>query len=194
MFTVEMFGRLVAGLVVIVLAFGVWIVWPRGGLETSSTTSAGNTSTTITPTTTPPTTTTTEPVAEVIETAEQAEDLLRKFWFGWFEGIYNQDEDRIKEVVAGQRLFENAVNQFGSMEFNGPPIASALGFGGTEILRADADCTAIWSITSVPFRDGDTAGAVVFREVEGTWRVASIWANKNDLWEQDCDAQLEPLS
>ncbi|HEY5889240.1 MAG TPA: hypothetical protein VIW94_00880 [Acidimicrobiia bacterium] len=191
-----MFGRLVAGLIVIGLAFGVWIIWPRADEDSPPTTQVALSTTSIATTTTTPeeTSTTAAPTAAVIETVEQAEDLLRQFWFGWFEGIYLRDEDRIKEVVASQRLLDNAAGQFGTMEFTNAPTESALGFSGTEILRADADCVVIWSSTNVPFRGGETAGAIVFREVERTWLVVSIWANKNDLWEQDCEAQLEPLA
>ncbi len=102
-----MFGRLVAGLVVVGLAVGVWALWPRDtDTETTSIPEAISTTSTAvvesTATTTPETTTTTEEGVDIIETVAEAEEVLRNFWFGWFEGIYNQDEDRIKEVVASQ--------------------------------------------------------------------------------------------
>jgi hypothetical protein len=130
----------------------------------------------------------------VIETVEQAEDLLRAFWLGWFEGIYNQDEDRIKEVVASQDQLDGARNAFGGMAFEEPPTPAGIYLSEVEILRADDTCTAIWAKLTVEFRDGSSAGVQVFRMRDGDWKSVHTWVHRNDLWEQDCDAQLEPLS
>jgi hypothetical protein len=198
-----MFGRLVAGLIVIVLAFGVWIVWPRGEPEPSSTLSADDSSTNSTTsmatsqTTPTETTTTTEPVVAVIETVEQAEDLLRVLWLGWFEGIYNQDEDRIKEVVASQSHLDSARAAFGVATFSEAPTSGQILLSDTEILFSDAKCVVIWSNVDVTgFRgDGATTTTVeVIRLDAGVWKFVGSWRNKGDLWEQDCESQLEPLS
>lgn len=194
-----MFGRLVAGLIVVGLAIGVWALWPAGDSGTTTTTAADAAPTTTNSETTSTTdlvesTTTTDPTgADVITTVAKAEELLRSFWFGWFEGIYDQDQDRIKEVVASQQLLDNARDQFGVMEFSAEPSSDVIEFSSTELLRSDPECVAVWSDVLVPFRGGTTSGVQVLRATEQGWRMVSIWALRGDLWEQDCDSQLEPL-
>ena len=116
-----MIRRLLAGLIVVGLAVGIWALWPRANSDPSPTTvpTAIETTTTtlVTTTTAAPTTSTTE-VTHVVATVEEAEEILRTLWFGWFEGIYNQDENRIREVVGTQAMLDAARAQFGVMEFD----------------------------------------------------------------------------
>jgi hypothetical protein len=130
-------------LIVVGLIFGIWLVWP-GDQDPSSTTTpeAAETTTTESVTTTKQATTTTtlDPLqVPDVETVQQAEAILRELWFGWFEGIYNQDEDRIREVVATEEQVEEAREAFGEMEFIEPPDKEGFSFEGTEILRSDQD-------------------------------------------------------
>ena len=93
--------RGIAIAVVAGLAIAIVLLWPGATDEgppiadptTTTATTAGASSS---PTSAPPGTTTTTTVAEshVVETVAEAEEILRNLWFGWFEGIYNQDEDR----------------------------------------------------------------------------------------------------
>ncbi|MGB8362409.1 MAG: hypothetical protein WCE80_13505, partial [Acidimicrobiia bacterium] len=112
----------VAGLVVVGLAVAVFLAWPRVDEEVPL---ADATATTMTTTTTTSGTTSTAPVttvgSHVVTSVEEAETILRELWFGWFEGIYNQDEDRIREVVASQHQLELAKSQFGVMQFVSRP-------------------------------------------------------------------------
>jgi len=183
----------VAGIIVIGLAVGIWLLLPRD--ETSPTTtsppSAAASTTTSTSTAEPTTTTTaSEPDGHVVETVEEAEEILRELWFGWFEGIYNQDEDRIREVVASEEQVATAREQFGVMEFTSSPTEEALTFTGTEILRSDARCAAIWSGPQSSFRPGSSSGVHVIRRVDERWVMVSYWLNRGDLWEQDCEVEL----
>ena len=112
---------LVAGLIVVGLAVGIWALWPQENSDPSPTTvpiAVETTTTTLvmTTTTAPPTTSTTE-VTHIVATVGEAEEILRALWFGWFEGIYNEDEDRIREVVGTQAMLDAARSQFGVMEF-----------------------------------------------------------------------------
>jgi len=190
-----MFGRWITGLIVVGLAVGVWALWPRDdpGVTTTTVDNTSSTTSTSNPTTTTDATTTSsgaEGDPDIIETAEEAEEILRNLWFGWFEGIYNQDEDRIKEVVASQSQLDAAIAQFGVMEFTEPPSREGLSFTDTEILRSDETCLAIWSeVTISEFTAADFDGVHVFRLDSGTWKLTSIW-NRGDLWEQECDAQV----
>ena len=114
--------KAIAGLIVVGLAIGVWLLWPRGEsaspvsttvLAVEPTTTRGSdTSTSATPTST----TVVNSESHIVETVEEAEEILRELWFGWFEGIYNQDEDRIREVVATEESVEEAKSQFGQVE------------------------------------------------------------------------------
>jgi hypothetical protein len=190
-----MFGRWITGLIVVGLAVGVWALWPRDDTVATTTTvaEASPTTTTSNPTTTSDATTTSSGTVgdpEIIETVEEAEEILRELWFGWFEGIYNQDEDRIKEVVASQSQLDAAIAQFGVMEFTEPPSPSGVSFTDIEILHADETCLAIWSEVAISeFTTAAFDGVHVFRVDAGTWKMTSIW-NRGDLWEQECDAQV----
>ena len=119
-----MIRRLIAGLVVVGLAIGVWALWPRDEPDRSPTTTVNAVdSTTNTSAPDPVTSTTLE--SHVVTTVEEAEVVLRELWFGWFEGIYNQDEDRIKQVVGSQVLLDSAREAFSTMTFNSTPSPAA---------------------------------------------------------------------
>ena len=196
-----MIRRLIAGLIVVGLGVGVWALWPRGDSDTTPTTtptavvSTTTTTTTVVTSTSEANTTTTSEDSNVVTTVEEAEAILRELWFGWFEGIYNQDEDRIREVVGTQAMLDAARAQFGVMEFTAAPDPSHLDYAGSEILRADQDCLVVWTDTVVSgFTTARTADVHVMRYSEGGWKLASLWQQKNDLWDTDCEGQLEPPS
>jgi hypothetical protein len=194
-----MFGRIAAVAIVVALAVGVWLLWPDDDpAPPTSTTSTTSTTTTVpsTSTTTPAdTTSTAPPEAGTIDTVEEAEEVLRQLWFGWFEGIYNQDEDRIKEVVASQKLLDDARKAFGA-PFTDEPTANAISFVSVEILRSDEDCLAVFNAIDVTQFRGPgavTDSVEILRQTPEGWKFSASWADRNDLWEQDCEAQLEPL-
>ena len=198
-----MFGRWITGLIVVALAVGVWVLWPRDTTNPTTTTTsvlAAPTTTTAVPTTTTSDTTTTTGAnqdPEIIETVAEAEEVLRNLWFGWFEGIYNQDEDRIKEVVASQSQLDAAVAAFDLATFGAAPTPEGIELFDTEILRTDTECLVVISTIDVSDFRGDGASSrsvEVLRNVDGEWKFVASWAHANDLWGQDCEAQLEPLS
>jgi hypothetical protein len=143
-----------------------------------------------TTTTATPTIASTAP-SHVVATAEEAEEILRNLWFGWFEGIYNQDEARIREVVGTQAMLDAAVAQFGVMEFVASPTPEAIVLGGLEILRSDTVCLATWASVTASFRSGSTEGVQVMRNTDGQWVVVGFWTHRNDLWEADCELPLD---
>ncbi len=190
--------KAIAGLIVVGLAIGVWLLWPRGesASPVSTTVLAVEPTTTrksdTTTSTTPTSTTVVNSESHVVETVEEAEEILRELWFGWFEGIYNQDEDRIREVVATDHQFDLAASQFGKMTFDHAPLQSDLAYSKTEILRADEECLAVWTTTSISgFASRRTADVHVIRWRDGEWRFFSLWAFRNDLWEGDCASQFD---
>ena len=192
--------KVVVSLMVVALAIGVWALWPREGDEPTATTVPVAAATTTTTSTVPVTnkdagtTTTTGLVGpRVVETVEEAEAILRELWFGWFEGIYHQDEDRIREVVGADRHVDAARNQFGVMEFSDEPTPEGLIFSEIEILRSDEECLVLWSSAIIEFRNAESEGVDVMRRRDNTWVLLSSWVHREDLWDQDCDAVLFPL-
>ena len=187
-----------ASLMVIGLAFGIWILWPRGDPVSNTTTTvdavAVPTTVTLTiPSVSSSTSTTLGSDDHIVESVEEAEMILRELWFGWFEGIYNEDEDRIREVVATEELVDAAKLQFETMQFFEIPELSKVLIQSTEVLRADADCLSVWAEVSAEFREGTSTGVAILRRVDGRWKLISVWVNRGDLWDADCDSVLLPL-
>ena len=199
----EVTQRLIAVLIVVGLGVGVWLLWPRDDSDTSSTTTpvaaVSTTTGTAEPTTSlePREPTTSLDDTLVVETVEEAEAILRELWFGWFEGIYHQDEARIREVVASQGDLDAARELFGDMDFIEAPTQADLILSDIEILRSDRECLVTWSSLDVEdfLPPGEARTAVdVIRKQSQTWKLFSAWSFRVDLWEDDCESLLEPLS
>ena len=192
-----MIRRLIAGLIVVGLAVGIWALWPREESDPTSTTLpiAVDTTTTTQVTTTTTAATTTTDGSHVVTTVEEAEVILRDLWFGWFEGIYNQDEDRIREVVGTQAMLDAAVGQFGVMAFEQAPSREEILFAESEILLTSESCLVVWSRSDTAFlpTGAPREGVDVLRWNGESWQLGSSWAHRDDLWEADCEAELEPL-
>jgi hypothetical protein len=188
---------LILALIAVGLVAVAWLLWPDAANDEPSSPQASDSTTTST---TPPetttttraaaTTTTSRPETHVVETVEEAEEILRDLWFGWFEGIYNQDEDRIWEVVVLEETVSTAVESFGS-EFASSPRQEDLSFSESEILHSDKECLAVWSVLSLSgFREGSSAGVHVVRWADERWKRLSLWQYKEDLWDADCASSL----
>jgi hypothetical protein len=191
--------RLIAGLIVVGLGVGVWALWPREDTDTTPTTVVGAVETTTTTTTTATTTTvggTTTPGSHLVTTVEEAEAILRDLWFGWFEGIYNQDENRIREVVGTQAMLDSARAAFENLDFVASPTAGAIEFAESEILLSSEKCLVVWSRSDASFLGtGDPReGVDVLRRGDRSWLLASVWTHRSDLWERDCEAVLDSSS
>ncbi len=192
--------RAISVLVVVGLALAVVLLWANRGGDSSPGTQAQATTTTLPTTTTtlPPdtttlaaTTTTSPTEIEIVETVEQAEAILRELWFGWFEGIYNEDEDRIREVVATEQMLAAGINAFGT-EFVAAPTPDGIDLQ-IEILRSDAMCLVTWGEIDVSEFRGPSSVAEsvqVLRRIDNTWKFAFSWRFREDLWEADCESEL----
>lgn len=187
----------IAALVVVGLAIGVFLLWPRSEPnETDDTIAAATTTTstsiaeTTTTTDAPVTSTTADDGSHVVETVEEAEEILRGLWFGWFEGIYNQDEERIREVVVLEETVETARENFG-IEFDRQPQPEDISLTNSEILRSDEECLAVWTTLELSgFSDGSSDGVEIVRWTGSGWKSLSTWTDPNDLWEADCESSL----
>jgi len=149
---------------------------------------------TVTTTTLPMTSTTAD--THVVATVEEAEEILRALWFGWFEGIYNQDEDRIREVVGTQAMLDAAREAF-EAPFTARPSLEDVRLNQTDILRSDEACLVVWmGIDVSAFRgEGSQSEMVaVVRRADDMWKLASTWTHKDDLWDADCESELQPVS
>ena len=190
--------RIVGVLIAIALGIGVFLLWPRSSDDPPANTEAMATSTTTTaagPTSTTSTvqsTSTTGVESHVVETVEEAEEILRELWFGWFEGIYNQDEEQIREVVVLEETVETARESFG-IEFERAPTPSDISFSDSEVLRSDEMCLAVWTVLELSgFREGSSSGVEILRWTDGKWKSLTTWTNRDDLWEADCESSLQP--
>jgi hypothetical protein len=190
--------RVIAALVVVGLAIAVVVLWPRSddvntAGEVTTTTSTSTTapdSTTTTSTTVATTSTTSVLDDHVVETVEEAEAILRELWFGWFEGIYNEDEERIREVVVLEETVETAKESFG-VAFERAPEPEDITFEDTQLLRSDEECLAVHTtLVLTGFREGVSEGVEILRWTHNGWKSLSTWGNPNDLWEADCDSSL----
>jgi hypothetical protein len=199
MFAGRVGQRATAVMLVVGLGIGIWYFWPSGDEASTTTTSvAALAPTTASPpastTTSEFTTTTSTTVVEshVVVTVAEAEAILRELWFGWFEGIYNQDEDRIREVVATEDFVQAAVAAFDTLRFDAQPQRNGIRFDAIEILRSDEGCLVIWSDSDAEFLLPGPArtGVDVIRLVNSEWVILSSWSHRDDLWEADCDAAL----
>lgn len=179
----------VAVAVVIALAVGVWMLWPDDERGATTTEPLAASTTTSSPTTTEPAPTTTED-DHVVDTVEEAEEILREFWLAWFEGIYNQEDDAIRDVVVTEEQLASATQQFGVMDFLHRPTHDAFTFSATEILHSAPECLGLWASVEATFREGGLAGVHVFRWHDGRWKLLNLWPRRNDLWREDCDAAL----
>jgi hypothetical protein len=192
--------RLLAGLIVVGLAVGIWALWPRAGSDPTPTTLPVAAETTTTTQTTTSTTaaaaTSTTEDSHVVATVEEAEQILRGLWFGWFEGIYNQDETRIREVVGTQAMFDAARAAFETVTFVEVPTLEGVDFIEFETLFSSETCLVVWSRSDATFlAPGEPReGVDVLRWFDEEWLLASTWAHREDLWEADCEAELESFS
>ena len=195
--------RVIVALVAVALAVAVFVLWPRSSGDGTSSTEALATSTTTTTTTTSATTTagevsTTQPApttttvdeSRVVDSVEEAEAILRDHYFTWFLGIFEEKTEEIQKSVILQSQVEAAVAQFGQMEFDEPPSPEGLTFDQTDILQANQECLSVWTVISSTFREGSSAGVVVFRWQDARWKFLSSWASRDDLWEADCESSL----
>jgi hypothetical protein len=107
-------------------------------------------------------------------------------------GIYNEDEDRIREVVVLEETVEQATQSFGTLAFSRRPRPEDISFTDTEILRADQHCLAVWTVLGVEgFVDSRASGGVeILRWAPDRWKSLTTWQNRDDLWEPDCDSSL----
>lgn len=195
--------------VIAALAVAIWAAVAQGGDEipsttttlppsttsapptTISTTTVAPTSTTTTPTTTPAETTATTVDAEA--RAEEVRLILQDLYFRWFDAIYRNDEEAVREIAATQNNLDDFRNAIEEMDLPSAPDPGDIQIHDVEVLRWDESCLVVYSVLDLSNWRGDGAiseGVDVLLPVEGEWRLGTAWGNKSDLWQQDCE--IEP--
>lgn len=185
--------------VIVALAVAIWAAVSSGEEppSTTTTTLAAATSTIVSTTTTAPPTTTVAATSAPDTTTdsevriEEVRLILEDLYFRWFDAIYRNDEEAVLDVVALPAelvAFRNAVE---NLELPRAPTEADVVVTSIEVLRDTDDCVVTYSNLDLESWRGGGAvrkGVDVLYPYEGRWRLATHWANKNDLWETDCDA------
>jgi hypothetical protein len=81
--------------------------------------------------------------------------------------------------------------------FTAQPSIEGVLLTQTEILRSDEECLVVWmGIDVSAFRgEGSQSQMVtVARRADDMWNLASTWTHRDDLWDADCESELQPVS
>lgn len=185
------------------LVVAVWAALASGDDEpspsttASTTTSAPPTSTTVTSTSTTsvPTTSTTAPSTSTTTNeearVEEVRLILEDLYFRWFEAIYNNDEEAVRQVIATERGLANFQRAVDESDLPDPPDEGDINIQSLEILQDDSDCLVTYSHLDLTRWRGAGAQSevvdVLWPSGHG-WRFATSWQSKEDLWQDDCTA------
>ena len=179
------------GLAAVVIAALAAVAWAAlqpntpPATTTTTTTATTTTATTSTTTTLPDTTTTVDPQARLRE----VEAILTDLYYRWFDAIYRNDEEAVREAVATINNLEDFRRAMSTMEFLKEPTAEGVVVTQVEILLDEPTCLVVFSTLDVQAFRGEgaiTSGVDVLLPVKGSWKLGTTWERKTDLWQQDC--------
>lgn len=194
--------------VIVALGVAVWAALSAGNddVPTTSTVSSSSTTTASTPTTTPlPTTTTsgstTAPPTTSAPTTtidpeariEEVRLILEDLYYRWFDAIYRNDEEAVRDVVATSNNIADFREAVTTLNLERPPERGEIRVTDVEVLRDDSRCLVAFSTLDVSAWRGagaTTEGVDVLLPVSGDWRLATTWESESDLWQTDCE--IEP--
>lgn len=196
--------RLALGLgVIAALAIAIWAAVSQAGDEpppptsttnpvlTTSSTEArtSSTSTTATTTTTAEPSTTTETTADPDARVEEVRQILQDLYYRWFDAIYRNDEEAVLAVVATQQGLESFQRAVDELNAERAPTLEDIQIRELEILLDEPNCLVTFAeVDLTAWRGPDARGSVVdvMWPHDSSWRFATSWSSKGDLWEQDC--------
>src|SRR5690606_2934523 len=120
--------------VIVTLVIAIWVAVSSGDDEPATTTveSTTTSATTLatTTTTTPPATTattsgsTTTPTETTVDEEARIEEvrlILEDLYFRWFDAIYRNDEEAVREAIATERYLTDFRNAVGSLDIPRQP-------------------------------------------------------------------------
>ena len=142
------------------------------------------------------TTTTTTAAVTTITTAApvdrpaEVEEILRDFYYGWFDGLYRHDIDTIDRIAGSQAVLEQGIRGFGRLEFTAVPSRDAIGVDVKNVLLDRADCLVVSA--DIDFRsfvatEEVMAAVDVFFRVGDGWGRAISYKYEQELWLVACD-------
>ena len=187
------------GFIGVMLAALVWVLLsdgdsePEAGATTTVTVATTRTTTTVTSTTTTvadTTTTSLDPDARVAEVERILEDLE----IAWYDAVYRKDESVLPDIVATRRTYDDAITAMTTLEqdFIAAPSDETVDIELFEILLDREDCLVVHRNLDLSGVFGPEAGAfpgvqVLWPTDEKAYRLANLWTNPGDLWQDDCD-------
>lgn len=139
----------------------------------------------VTTTTVQATTTTT-----VVDREAEIEEILRDFYFGWFDGIYREDVDTLDRIAGSEDVFEQGVAAFGKPKFTTAPTRDAVGVEVKNVLLDRPDCLVVSA--DIDFRsfidiDRVMPAVDVFFRVGDGWGRAISYEYEKEMWLVACD-------
>lgn len=194
--------------VIAALAVAVWAALSSGDEEPPATTTAS----TATPATvtTLPSTTTTAPTSTVTTLAttsstaapdttvspearlEEVRLILEDLYYRWFDAIYRNDEEAVREVIATEDRLEAFQEMAANHSYPSAPDPAQIRTKDVEILEDSPDCLVVHSTLDLTewLGEGMTSSGVdvLWPHTDG-WRRATLWAHPQDLWRTDCEAE-----
>lgn len=193
--------------VIVALVIAIWVAVSSGDDEpaptTLETTTTSATTLTTTTTTTPPATTattsgsTTTPTETTVDEEARIEEvrlILEDLYFRWFDAIYRNDEEAVREAIATERYLTDFRNAVDSLDIPRQPEREDVAVSGVEILRDSESCLVTYATVDARQLlgdEGEGSRVNVLLYSEGRWKLATVWTNKTDLWQQDCEIQPE---
>ena len=196
--------------VIAALIVAIWAAWASGDdppppttiivSDPTTTTTAPPPTTSTTVTTTPPTTTTAPPTSTTSDPearTEEVRQILEDLWFGWFDAVFRGDSAAAAEVVATKSLLESFERASDSQAWPRQPSREDITIRDLEILLDREDCLVTLGtvdLSSWLGPEGTTSGVDVMYPSDGSWKFASHWTSRGDLWEADCDAERNTSS
>lgn len=133
---------------------------------------------------TPSTTTT------VVDRLAEIEEIVRTYYFGWFDGLYREDISAIDRVAGTEAVVEQGRQAMGRLAFTAAPTPEAIGVDIKNVLLDRADCLVVSA--DIDFRSFTEvenvmpAVDVYFRVGDG-WGRAVSYLYERELWQVDCD-------
>src|SRR5690606_17654398 len=117
---------------------------------------------------------------------------LEDLYYRWFDAIYHNDEEAVREVIATERYLEDFMRAASSHTYPRPPEHSEIRISDIEILRDGAECLVVFvELDLSEWLDDQIPGSTVqvMYPQGNSWAFASNWQHKGDLWEQDCEVE-----
>lgn len=126
----------------------------------------------------------------VVDRTAEIEEIVRTYYFGWFDGLYRGDISAIDRVAGTEAVVEQGRKAMGKLAFTAAPTRESIGVDIKKVLLDRADCLVISAdIDFRSFTEVDRvmpAVDVYFRVGDG-WGRAVSYLYERELWQVDCD-------